>query len=83
MWTYFKISWRTLYPMNERMKPNLFKTFILTNLLIKKSGYIFVFQKDDIELVRLFIIFGADVNTQNRKNETPRHLAAVSKEKNR
>ena len=33
----------------------------------------------DVNIVKALIVFGADVNAVNIKNETPRHLATVSK----
>ncbi|KAL5018205.1 hypothetical protein ScPMuIL_003927 [Solemya velum] len=40
-------------------------------------------EKDDVELARTFVVFGADVNLRNNRNQTPRHLAATSKAKNK
>ncbi|XP_053392788.1 85/88 kDa calcium-independent phospholipase A2-like isoform X2 [Mercenaria mercenaria] len=40
-------------------------------------------QQDDIDLVRIFVVFGADVNQKNATSHSPRHLAAVCKGKNR
>ena len=32
-----------------------------------------------MNIVKALIVFGADVNAVNKKNETPRHIATVSK----
>ncbi|CAL1540222.1 unnamed protein product [Lymnaea stagnalis] len=39
-------------------------------------------KNDDLELVRQFVVFGADVNQRTRDGLSPRHLAALSKGKN-
>ena len=44
---------------------------------------IFIFQQDDIDLVRIFVVFGSDVNQKNSTSHSPRHVAAVSKGKNK
>lgn len=39
----------------------------------------FCFQVGDVNIVKALIVFGADLNAKNKKNETPRHLATISK----
>ena len=38
---------------------------------------------DNLELVRQFVVFGADVNQETAAGVTPRHLAAMNKGKNK
>jgi len=65
------------------------KKFVLQNLHKYKDIPVLVFkwyllfQKDEIDLMRIFVVFGADVNQQNNTKHSPRHMAAVSKGKNR
>ncbi|KAH9489716.1 85/88 kDa calcium-independent phospholipase A2 [Bulinus truncatus] len=40
-------------------------------------------KNDDLELVRQFVVFGADVNLKTRSCQSPRHLASISKGKNK
>lgn len=40
-------------------------------------------QKDDEEMVKNFVVYGADVNVKNKKDESPRHLASTSNGKNK
>ena len=52
----------------------------MTRVKICKSSF---FQRDDVDFVRTAIVFGADVNQKNHQIHSPRHLAAVSKGKNK
>ncbi|KAL4239748.1 85/88 kDa calcium-independent phospholipase A2 [Mactra antiquata] len=40
-------------------------------------------QLDDVDLVRIFIVFGANVNQKNLTHHSARHIAATSKSKNK
>ncbi|XP_059178453.1 85/88 kDa calcium-independent phospholipase A2-like [Physella acuta] len=40
-------------------------------------------KNDDLELVRQFVVFGADVNLRTSSGQSPRHLASVCKGKNK
>ena len=48
-----------------------------------KIKFILNFKVGDVSMVQALIVFGADVNQLNNLNESPRHIAANSRNKNR